>query len=159
MLVVFVTVFAILALRSLPKVKAGNHVCSDATLRGSYALVGPGAVQGPYDTSFSLIATFNGMGQYTGSEFNTTLEGRPGYLEPYTIPSTSYTVNPDCSVNFTIPATTYTHDPFAHTVTLNGTLVDTGGDEVTGSWYDEPDQISGTFDLIRVAQGRWNNFD
>jgi hypothetical protein len=156
-LVVFVAVFAVLALRPVTKVKAGSMGCSAKTLKGNYGLTGRGISGDTYFVSFSMIATFNGTGDYTGSEFNTTWSGIPGTSEPYTIPSTSYSVNPDCSCSWTIPADSYNYE-ISYAITLNGIAVDTGGDEVVGTWYDNGDDISGTFHAKRVAQGQWNNF-
>jgi hypothetical protein len=154
-LVVLVAVFAVLVLRPVRKVKAGNHGCSEKTLKGNYGLTAIGAYGQGFNVSFSMIATFNGTGDYTGSQANTVYNGVPGTSEPYTIPSTSYTVNADCSVSWTFP---FVSSPFTYTVTLNGTVVDTGGDEVAGMWYVTGEPATGTFDAKRIAQGQWNFF-
>ena len=152
-LVVFAAVFAVLALRPVTKVKAGNHACSPATLKGNYGLTALGADFDGYDVSFSMIATFDGIGGLTGSELNLFYAFYSAAYTDVSFTGGSYTVNPDCSVSLTIPPSI---GPFTSAITLNGTLVDTGGDEVAGVWSaDEGGGTSGTFDAKRIAQGQW----
>jgi hypothetical protein len=155
MFVVFVAVFAVLALRPGLKVKA-HRGCSDRTLKGNYGLVGIGEygsnggfAPSSHNTSFSMIATFDGQGAFSGSEFNTVDNGAP--YGAFTFTGSSYSVNPDCSCTLTIPSDSY--NPFTVAVPLNGIIVDAGGDEVKGTWYDATDEKSGAFDAKRVAEG------
>ncbi len=151
MLVVFVGVFTALVLRPVAKVKADHHGCSDATLSGNYALVAAGFVK-EYDSSFSMLATFDGKGGLTGSSFNIVYAVAPS--GPFTFTTGgSYTVSSDCTCTLTIPAEGH----FTVGVTLNGIVVGTGGDEVAGTWYG--DETTGTFDAKRVAEGKWGSSD
>ena len=142
-LVVFLTVFAVLAVHPVRTVKA-HRGCSDRTLSGNYGLAALGAQTGG-NFSFSMLATFDGKGGFTGSSFNTVHP--PFVIGPnYFTTGGSYTVNSDCTATFTIPAEL----PSTNAVTLDGIVVDTGGTEVAGTWYDVPDEASGTFDIKKV---------
>lgn len=148
MLVVFVAVFAVLVLHPLRTVKA-HHGCSPRTLHGNYGLAARGAGGEYYPNGFSMLATFNGEGGFGGSSYNIVDNGTPyptPPTTPYSFSGSTYTVNSDCTCTLTIPA----EDPFSIPLTLDGTVVDTGGDEVVGTWYDQTDQVSGTFAIKKV---------
>jgi hypothetical protein len=148
-LVVFVAVLAVLVVHPVRTVKA-RHGCSNATLKGNYALVAPGAQYVNVQRGFSMLATFNGEEDFSGSNFNITSGGIPyptPPTAPYSFSGSTYTVNPDCTCTLTVPA----EGPFSVALTLNGTVVDTGGGEVLGTWYDPPDVVSGTFEMKKAA--------
>ena len=136
MLVVFVAV--------VPKVKAHTG-CSDAMLNGKYALVIPGTYDYYYAWDFSMLATFDGKGGFSGSSFDIVDAGFEYIPDSFT--GSTYTVNPDCTCTLTIPGP---YGPFTTAITLNGIVVDTGGDEVVGSWYETHESTSGSFDMKKV---------
>jgi hypothetical protein len=143
-LVVFVAVFAVLVLRPVRKVKAGHHRCSERTLSGNYGLSALGIYIG-YNRSFSMLATFDGKGGFSGSSFDIVDAGFEYIPDSFT--GSTYTVNPDCTCTLTIPGP---YGPFTTAITLNGIVVDTGGDEVVGSWYETHESTSGSFDMKKV---------
>jgi hypothetical protein len=156
-LVVFVATFAALALRPVAKVKAGQG-CSNATLRGSYGVVAQGFLGGTpgytelyLPANFTMLATFNGKGSFSGSSLNVFVAGNPSPHNPASFTGGTYTVNSDCTCTFTTP----TLDAFDATITAYGIVVDTGGDELAGSAYSSNDNITGTFDAKRVGVGQW----
>jgi len=142
-LVVFVAVFAVLVLHPVRTVK-GHHGCSDRTLSGNYGLVATAGLGKGVNWSFSMLATFDGRGGFTGSSFDIVFNGT--LSGPYTFTGASYDVNSDCTYTLTIPAEL----PFSGAQTFDGIVVDTGGDEGAGTWYDSTDYISGTFDIKKV---------
>ena len=155
-LVVFVAVFAVLVLRPVRKVKAGRG-CSDASLHGNYALVMSGLYgSGGYTWDFSMLATFDGHGGFSGSNLNGVYLGTN--TGPETFTGGSYHVNPDCTVCLTIPAAADLSNFDDLEVYFNGTVSDTGGDEAVGTSYFN-DTWSGTFDAEKVHEGMWNFFD
>jgi hypothetical protein len=82
-------------------VEATPGVCSLATVQGSYALFGQGTITGPlsgfppppFPTNHAGIVTFDGAGNFSGSETASV----DGLIVPATFTGT-YTVNPDCTV-------------------------------------------------------------
>ena len=164
MLVVFVAVFAVLALRPVHKVRAHNG-CSVASLKGNYGIVGTGffggtgATEGPAAT-FSAVLTFDGEGDFSGNEWVTIedniVRGYP--IIDWSFTGGTYTVNPDCSATFTIPAIRDFGDRLGYGW---GSLVDTVGDEIVGnlntappSLLSGPGIITTTFDAKIVAGGK-----
>ena len=101
LLVVFVTAFAVLALRPVRRVRA-NPGCSNGTLTGSYGVTASGFDQtfGPW--AYSALLNFDGNGDLSGTEAyrikNFTISGPSA--EDFT--GATYTVNTDCSMTFTI---------------------------------------------------------
>jgi hypothetical protein len=166
MLVVCVAVFAMLVLRPVRKVKAGRG-CADASLDGNYALVMPGyyyvsSDQYLYELDYSMLATFDGQGHFSGSSPNGVELGTalPGSGTSFT--GATYTVNQDCTVTITIPAGLNLAFFFDSQVDFNGVLGDTGGDEVTGTAYYSTasgNSWAGTFDAQKLEEGKWNFFD
>jgi preprotein translocase subunit YajC len=124
MLVVFVAVFAVLALRPLPKVKA-HYGCSNATLRGNYGLTASGffGSASPFSPSTVVgLVTFDGHGNLSG---DVNLDGGGHLYGATNFSGVTYTVSPTCTI------TTSTIDLYGTNVTLNGTVVDAiGGSEV-----------------------------
>ena len=137
-LFVFVAVFGVLVLRPVPKVKAAHHGCSNATLHGPYGLVGSGWY---IDASLALpanasaIVIFDGKGGFSGYNIYIVVDGTEltypttPIPAPFSFSGESYTVNPDCSfsVTFTEP------DIFKGEAVINGTVVDTEGNEIIGN--------------------------
>jgi hypothetical protein len=82
-------------------VHAAQGTCSRATVQGSYVVFGQGTITGPlpgfppppFPTNHSGIVSFDGAGNFTGSEM-ASLDGLVG---PATFTGT-YTVNPNCTV-------------------------------------------------------------
>jgi hypothetical protein len=82
-------------------VEAAQGMCSLATVQGSYALYGQGTITGslpgfpppPILTNHSGIVTFDGVGNFSGSE----MASLNGLIGPATFTGT-YTVNPNCTV-------------------------------------------------------------
>jgi hypothetical protein len=137
-LFVFVAVFGVLVLRPVPKVRAGHHGCSDATLQGNYGLVGSGWYGGVpplLPANASAIVNFDGKGGFSGYNIYVVLDGTELTTPttptpaPFGFSGEHYTVNPDCSfsVTFTEP------DIFKGEAIINGTVVDTEGDEIIGN--------------------------
>ena len=147
-LVVFLTVFAVLVVHPLRTVKA-HHGCSVATLHGNYGVVGSGFFTvGPgtwMPANFSVLVDFDGKGGFSGSSFDIVDAGFEYIPDSFT--GSTYTVNPDCTCTLTIPGP---YGPFTTAITLNGIVVDTGGDEVVGSWYETHESTSGSFDMKKV---------
>jgi len=161
MLVVFVAVFAVLTLRPLPKVKAGNHGCSLSTLNGNYGLVGSGFYNAGSTLSpnwlpatLTMIVTFNGTAAVGGDELYTMVSGHISHND-ITVSGGVLTMNSDCSFNVTFPSGLFD----ASEVILYGSAVDTGGDQVTGQLSASSLNVTGTFDAKRVATGKWNFFE
>ena len=149
LLVVILTVFAVLALRPVRKVKAHNG-CSDATLQGSYGVVGSGfftitAELTYMPANFSLLANFNGKGGLSGSSLNFIEGGNTSGDVASSFVGGTYTINSNCTCTLITP-------PIAGDILyLYGIVVDTGGDEVVGSWYDNTDSDSGSFQMKKVS--------
>ena len=150
-LIVSAAVFSVLVLRPVPKVKAGHHGCSEATLKGDYGLVGSGWY-GTEATPFvpadvSGLVTFDGKADLGGTLYNLVLGGVPAPSAPYTIPTTAYTVSSSCefTVTFTDPSI------FEGTAWFYGTVVDGGGDEVIGNVTGSGHNVTATFKLKKVA--------
>jgi hypothetical protein len=143
-LIVFVAVFGVLVLRPVPKVKAGHHGCSNATLNGSYGLVGSG-IYDDLPANASAQVNFNGQGQVSGVVDLMTVNGE--YKTDYSFSGITYTVNSTtCAfqVIFTDPSL------FSGSATLAGTVVDSGTHvigNVVGSGYN----LTATFDIKKVA--------
>jgi hypothetical protein len=124
-LVLFVAVYAVLALRPVPKVKA-HRGCSNATLQGAYGLTAFGAYSSvsPWSPSTVVgLVTFDGNGHFSGTL--TLVGGGHIYTPATTFSGVTYTVTSSCTI------TTGEIDLQGTEVTLNGTVVDaTGGSEV-----------------------------
>jgi hypothetical protein len=166
MLVVFVAVFAVLALRPVHKVRAHNG-CSVASLKGNYGIVGTGFFGGPGDAvglpaNFSAVLTFDGEGDFSGNDWVTIedniVQGYP--VIDWSFTGGTYTVNPDCSATFTIPAIRDFGDRLGYGW---GSLVDTGGDEIVGNLTAATTLspsgagiVTATFDAKRIGQGHWS---
>jgi len=141
MLVVFVAV--------VPKVKAHTG-CSDAMLNGKYALVIPGTYDYYYAWDFSMLATFDGKGGFSGSSLNSVYYDAL-YYSPETFTGGTYTVNRDCTCTLTTPTLTMVGNP----VYFNGIIIGPDGDEVVGTLYSASD-LAATFDAKRVAEAEWD---
>jgi hypothetical protein len=107
LLVVFVAVFAVVVLRPVRKVKAGGG-CSNASLSGGYALVMKGQyeyIDYGQEWDMSMLATFDGNGNLSGSNLWATYYGAPLPTAPAAEQFTggTYTVNYDCTVEIYIP--------------------------------------------------------
>ena len=156
-LVVFVAVFAVLVMRPVRKVRAHTG-CSNASLRGNYALVMSGLYYyDGYTWDFSMLANFDGQGNLSGSSLNTVYDGQnvgpEGTAGPVSFTGGTYHVNNDCTVCMTIPSGV---GPFYdYEVYFNGGVTDTGGDEAKGTAYFDY-LWSGTFDAKKVHEGSWN---
>ena len=133
-LIVFAAVFGVLVLRPVPKVRAHHHGCSNAMLFGNYGFVGEGwylpaasPPEGP--ANVSALVTFDGKGSVSGTNVHVVLDGTELTTSPYTFSDQPYTVNPDCSFTITFS------DPslFKGEAIINGTVVDSAGDEVIGN--------------------------
>jgi hypothetical protein len=162
MLVAFVAVFAVLVLRPVRKVKAGRG-CSDAALYGNYRIAMTGSIDyydgysfepGPWD--ISMLATFDGKGDFSGSNLFAVFWGSVISTSAESFTGGKYTVYPNCTVTMTIPGGV---SVFAYIkVSFNGVVIDTGGDEAVGTaHFGVP--WTGTFDAKRVGQGKRNFFD
>ena len=156
MLVVFVAVIAVLALRPVRKVKADHHGCTPATLKGSYGLVGSGFAADAtvwFPATVSGVLTFNGAGGVTGADVYTYI-GPTQYQSNASFSNGTYTINPNCSFEIQVP------ELFGSpTVYIFGTVVDTGGDELTGQLTNTlttGGTVIGTGDAKRIATGHWN---
>jgi hypothetical protein len=168
MLVVFVAIFAVLVLRPVRKVRAHTG-CSEASLFGNYALVMPGQYSEPpqpgvYEQDYSMLATFDGKGGFSGSSLNGVAQAVLMTGSGVGFTGGTYTVNHDCTVTMTIPANLdleVFYDAYYaiySQVDFYGVVTDTGGDEVAGTVYI--DSIwNGTFDARRIGQGKWKLFD
>lgn len=153
-LVVFVAVFAMFALRPVPKVKASFGGCSDRTLRGWYGLTAQGYFGNPADESpyffpgnFSMLVYFNGWGgtnSFQGSNIKVFYLTPTGTVNPTVANFTTggtYTVDSNCTVTFTTPY-------FASinaTITGYGTVLLYG--ETFGNLSSDNNNVTGTFDL------------
>jgi hypothetical protein len=158
-LVVFVAVFAVLVLRPVAKVEPTTG-CSNATLIGNYGLVAQGFYNGPdyYEfvpANFSMLATFNGRGAFTGNYLNIVVKGSLDPDSPFMGVTGTYTCLPNCTCTWTIPNTP-TANPWDAAITGMGIALDTGGDEFSGNLLSANPNITGTFDAKRVATGLWH---
>jgi len=154
MLVVFVAVFAVLALRPVAKVNADHHGCSNATLRGNYGLVATGFSGGSSAPIYkpwnlSMLANFDGRGGLSGTSMNVFHPAHNPY-NPNSFTAGTYTVNADCTCTWHIGEYLMGGEHF----TAYGIVVDTGGDEVAGNLLSDDEWVTGTFDAQRVAVGR-----
>ena len=142
LLVVFVTLFAVLVLRPVPRVKA-NPGCSNGTLLGAYGITVSGFDEADGPWTYSALFNFDGNGGLSSTEAyrikNFTLSA-PG-AEDFT--GATYTVNSDCSMTFTIGNTVG-----------QGVIVRAPGGEVVGevltpsnSGSSHPNAKVGTFDM------------
>jgi hypothetical protein len=158
-LVVFVAIFAVFALRPVAKVRAGYSGCSNKTLKGNYGLVAsgfkgglPGATEIYLPANFSMLVNFDGNGHFSASKLNAFVAGNPSSHNPASFTGGLYTVLSDC----TCTLNTGYLDTFEATITAYGIVVDTGGDELVGSAYASDNlNITGTFDAKKIAEGRW----
>jgi len=114
---------SVIALGMSPTVQASDKGCSNATLRGSYAQNGTGAVTAPPDQAgpFANVGTliFDGNGGVTGS----LVVSSNGSSSPVTETGT-YTVNSDCTGTYTVQIA-----PFGIT-SQAFFAIDTNGDEL-----------------------------
>jgi hypothetical protein len=124
MLVVFAALFAVIALRPLPKVKA-HYGCSNASLKGNYGLTGSGffGSASPFSPSSMVgLVTFDGHGNLSG---DVNLVGGGHIYGEANFSGVTYTVSPTCTI------TTGEIDLYGTEVTLKGAVVDViGGSEV-----------------------------
>ena len=155
MLVVFVAIFAVLALRPVPKAKAATPTlaCTNGILFGTYGLVGSGfylhdETNVPADVSG--LVTFNGRGTWRGSTLNIVANGSGLPDNPYYIPTgdatATYTVSPDCAVTLQIAG------EFGGSVTVYayGTIVDPIAGEIVGNILSSNPNVTGTFHATKV---------
>jgi hypothetical protein len=130
----------------VPKVRAGHHGCSDATLSGNYGLVGSGwyglALAGPANASAVVI--FDGKGGFSGYNLYVVLDGTEVTGSPFSFSGETYTVNPDCtfSVTFTEPTL------FKGEAIINGTVVDKEGDQIIGNVLSEG--LTATYEIKKL---------
>jgi len=116
-LVVFLIVFAVLALRPVSKVKA-QHGCSNRTLFGVYGVTTSSAHQNGGNETTSALLHFDGNGGLSFTE-NWDLN-RYTSSGPASATGGTYEVNSDCSMTFTSPPPA----PFTYgygTIVANGT--------------------------------------
>ena len=122
--VVFATVLALAVFRPIPKVKA-QRGCSNATLRGTYALTGSGFYGSKSPWSPSTVVgqvTFDGQ-EYLSGSLSLVGGGHLYGSEPFS--GVTYTVDSACAI------TTGEIDLQGTSVTLNGTVIGPiGGNEV-----------------------------
>jgi hypothetical protein len=118
-------------------------------LNGKYALVIPGTYDYYYAWDFSMLATFDGKGGFSGSSLNSVYFDALESGSPETFTGGTYTVNPDCTFTLTTPTLTVLGDA----IYANGIVIGTGGDEVVGTVYS-PQYLVGTFDAKRVKADR-----
>lgn len=144
MLVVFVAVFALLAVRPVPKVRAQSPSCTDSSLNGSLGLWAPGNT-GSEGWGLSMLATFNGSGTFTGNHVYAVRNGATVPGSDGSFSSGTYSVDADCKLT----AKTNDMEVFGHReLNLEGIVV-RGGFEVVGTWYSSDGQ-SGTFHAENV---------
>ena len=89
-----------LALGIAPTAKADGKGCSNATLKGTFALKGTGSAIGPAAVALLdnvLAQTFDGNGAVTATGFRSL----NGNINPVTQTGT-YTVNPDCTGTYAV---------------------------------------------------------
>jgi len=96
-----ITMAAALALGSGPRAQAADNVCSNATLKGTFAFTSTGFITPPAPAPaqpFAIVGTqtFDGNGDFTAAG-TVSLNGK---IMPVTLAGT-YTVNPDCTGTFT----------------------------------------------------------
>jgi hypothetical protein len=139
MLVVFAAVLALIAVRPVPRVRAASQSCSNSTLNVTLGIWGPGN-KGRNGWDLSMLATFDGIGTFTGSHVFGVKDGNAVPGSDGSFGSGTYSVNPDCS--FTAKSSNL--EVFGNLeVYLKGIAV-RGGNEVVGTWYSGDGQ-SGTF--------------
>jgi len=146
-LVIFLTVLAVLAVRPLRTVKA-HRGCSNRTLMGEYGWK-------EFGTEFETTSTpnpsfwtevglvhFDGNGNLSASGFYGV---ENGVANGPTTAAGSYTVNPDCTVKIT-----YTYD--SDTYIDHGVVVDANGSEVIATEYDDTEvDTTGLVDIKKVS--------
>ena len=128
-LVVFLAVFGVLVLRPVPKVKAHHHGCSNATLFGTYGVVGSGwffpDIAPIEPANASVVVTFDGKGGISGYNLYTVVGGEQA--GPFTFSNETYTVNQDCTFSMTFT------QPDVGQAVMNGTVVDKEGHKIIGN--------------------------
>jgi hypothetical protein len=153
-LVVFLTVLAVLAVRPLRTVKA-HHGCSDRTLMGNYGWTEFGYE--PEDTptpnfwtSIALVH-FDGNGNFTGGEGYSVDNGSPDADNGTTsITDGTYTVNSDCTIKITYTWGSTYHD--------HGVVVGPDGSEVIADEYGPDsgsDMTTGHVNMKKVSDSDW----
>ncbi len=148
-LVVIVTVFAVLVLRPVRKVKAGPAPCSVSTLMGDYGWtefgMEPEQFPAPFWTQTGL-AHFDGSGNFSESKIYYIENGRPDSGNPSSITGGTYTVDSDCTV-------TICYIWQGETYTDHGVVVGTdgiAGYEVIAEESSKKKDTTGHVDIKRV---------
>jgi len=145
MLVVFLTVLVVLAVRPVRRVKA-HRGCSDSTLMGNYGWTEFGyEPEGKPDfwTSTALVH-FDGHGNFAGNNVYSIDNGAPDPDSPNDLTDGKYTVNPDCTVTIT-----YTWE--GGTYTDHGVVVGADGNEVIANEQSERHDTTGQLDMKKIA--------
>ena len=143
-LVVFLTVLAVLAVRPLRTVKA-HHGCSDRTLMGNYGWTEFGyEPEGAPDfwTAAGLVH-FDGNGHFSSNDIYSIDNGTPDPNNPSSDTDGTYTVNSDCTI-----AITYTWE--SGTYTDHGVVVGADGSEVIANEYSGSNDTTGQVDIKKV---------
>ena len=142
--VVFLTVFAVLVLRPVPKVKA-HQGCSNRTLVGDYGLVGSGfALVSGSNRPASMVGLlhFDGEGNLAGSNVYTVNNG--SVSGPDTVPAgATYNVNTDCTMTMSFSASFGSHS----------VVVSANGSEVVGDLENSGGTATGTIEIKKVPDG------
>ena len=145
LLVVFVAVFVLRAVRPVPKVRAQPPTCSTSSLTGSLGLWAPGSTGGN-GWDLSMLVTFDGSGTFTGSHVYAVRGGAAVPGSGASFSNGTYSVDADCK--FTAKSNDL--EVFGnHDVNLEGIVV-RGGYEVVGTWYSS-DGPAGTFHAENVT--------
>ena len=141
--VVFLTVFAVLVVRPVPKVKA-HQSCSNRTLFGDYGTVGSGfALVSGSNKPAALVGLlhFDGDGNLTGSNIYTTVNAVVTGPSSITTGG-SYDIGPDCTISVS----------FSTSFASHGVVVGADGREVIGDLENSGGTATGTIDMRKVAE-------
>ncbi len=145
--VVFLTVFAVLVVHPVRKVKA-TPPCSNATLNGTYGWTEFGSEPEQFPAPFwtqTGLADFNGSGGFSESKIYYIENGHPDPANPSSVTGGTYTVDSDCTVTicYTWEGETYTD----HGVIVDGVNVS----EVIASEHSHKKDTTGHVDIKRVV--------
>jgi hypothetical protein len=144
LLVVCLTVFAVLVVHPVRKVKAHSG-CSNRTLIGDYGWTEFGLepeMGGNYWTQSGLVH-FDGEGKFSGSNMYFIENGTPDPENPSIDTNGIYTVNSNCTV-------TISYDWEGETYTDHGAVVGRDGSEVITSEYSNKNDTTGHVSMKKI---------